>query len=515
MKVLIIDDEPNVREGLKIIVPWEKHGFTVCGDAVDGIDGLQKIILLEPDLVLIDIRMPGMMGIAVIEEAQKRGFKGKFIITTGYSEFEYAKKAISLGVSSYVLKPIDEDELILEVDKLAKEIHDEKEIKGKVSLGESFLHSQVLLKALTTNPQELGDVSPEQYTQLEIKYGQYYLAILDIEVPLSRRADIVEKITAYVSTYEGIELVQINNEIVFIMTEGKIEVQKEALVNLHNKLMSRYQVKNTVAFSGEIMGFESMPAAYKRLKALIEKHFLLPQKLIWEEEEVEKTEEVIHIDAESISAQLYSLLQVGDKERLKEELKSIKETLVASRVNVHRTMGLLINILIKCLDHIRHQYAQYEISVPNGDLIIEEIYKCVDIDEVIAYMEKELISLSEQIEREAPENTMDKILYYIRTNYNKELRLELLAELFNYNSAYLGKSFKNYTGESFNVYIDKLRINKAKELLLNKDMRVYQISKQVGYKHIDYFHSKFKKYVGLSPLEYRKSKGETGADEEI
>ncbi len=144
MRVLIIDDEPNVREGLKVIVPWEEHGFTVCDTAEDGIDGLQKIILLEPELVLIDIRMPGMMGIEVIEEAKKKGYKGKFIITTGYSEFEYAKRAINLGVSSYVLKPIDEEELIVEVDKLAKEINEENEIRGKVNLGENYLHSQFL-----------------------------------------------------------------------------------------------------------------------------------------------------------------------------------------------------------------------------------------------------------------------------------------------------------------------------------------------------------------------------------
>ena len=81
----------------------------------------------------------------------------------------------------------------------------------------------------------------------------------------------------------------------------------------------------------------------------------------------------------------------------------------------------------------------------------------------------------------------------------------MLAELFNYNSAYLGKSFKNYTGQSFNVYIDQLRINRAKELLRHKEMKVYEIAKAVGYKHIDYFHSKFKKYVGISPLEYKKN----------
>jgi two-component system response regulator YesN len=101
---------------------------------------------------------------------------------------------------------------------------------------------------------------------------------------------------------------------------------------------------------------------------------------------------------------------------------------------------------------------------------------------------------------------MKRILNYIHKNYNKELKLELLAEIFNYNSAYLGKMFKNYTGESFNVYLDKVRIYKAKEMLLNNDLKVYQVSEKVGFSNIDYFYSKFKKYVGTSPKEFRNSK---------
>lgn len=506
MKVLIIDDEPNVREGLKVIVPWQEHGFTVSDTAVDGIDGLQKIMLLEPDLVLIDIRMPGMMGIAVIEEAQKRGFKGKFIITTGYSEFEYAKRAISLGVSSYVLKPIDEDELIVEIDKLAKEIKLEQEFKGKISLGENYIRNQILLKALTTEMQNLKEDFKEEYKVLEIQYSQYYLALMAIDVASDRCTEILEQIKSYISSYEDIEMVTINNEVVFISTDG--ELQKDVVKKIHQKLLDRYKVKSIVILSKHITNFGSMSIGYKRLKDLIEKRFLLPDRLIWNEEEVEErvTRQETEIDIESMSMQIYSLLQVGDKKKLKKELENIKGILITNGANIHRTRGFLINILIKCCDHISQQYAKYNIQITSGEIIIETVYKCLDIDEVISYMTEELISLCNQIAREAPENTMDKILYYITNNYNKELRLELLAELFNYNSAYLGKSFKNYTGESFNVYIDKLRIDKAKELLLNKDMRVYQISKEVGYKHIDYFHSKFKKYVGISPLEYRKSK---------
>lgn len=506
MRVLIIDDEPNVREGLKVIVPWEEHGFTVCDTAEDGIDGLQKIILLEPELVLIDIRMPGMMGIEVIEEAKKKGYKGKFIITTGYSEFEYAKRAINLGVSSYVLKPIDEEELIVEVDKLAKEINEENEIRGKVNLGENYLHSQFLIKALTSESEDLKKTLKEAYVPLEEQYQKYYLAILEVEIPLSKRSEVLEQITEYISTYEYISYVILNDEVVCIIQSENFIDMKEALIKLHKKLLERYEIPNIIAFSKEIKGFENMSSIYKNLKKVAEKRFLLPEKLIWEEEDSERSvySEGKEIDVESISSQIYSFIQVGDKKRLKEEIKNIKVLLRKNEMNIDRTKGILVNILMKCMGLIQTQYAQYNIEIPNGEFIIETIYKCTNIDEVLKYIDEELTRVCNQIALEAPENTMDKILYYIKNNYNKELRLEFLAELFNYNSAYLGKSFKNYTGESFNVYIDKLRIERAKELLLNKDMRVYQISKEVGYKHIDYFHSKFKKYVGLSPLEYRK-----------
>ena len=93
---------------------------------------------------------------------------------------------------------------------------------------------------------------------------------------------------------------------------------------------------------------------------------------------------------------------------------------------------------------------------------------------------------------------------YINRNYYKDIKLESLAEIFNYNSAYLGKLFKSIEGESFNTYLDKIRIEKAKLLLVDDNLKVYQVCEKIGYKNIDYFHSKFKKYVGTSPLSYKK-----------
>lgn len=127
LKVLIADDEPSVRAGLKKIVKWEEHGFTVCGEAVDGDDGYDKILKLKPDLVLIDINMPGMFGLDVIKSVREKGYDGKFIIITGYSDFQYAKAAITYGVKAYILKPIDEDELTELIINLGIEISKEKD----------------------------------------------------------------------------------------------------------------------------------------------------------------------------------------------------------------------------------------------------------------------------------------------------------------------------------------------------------------------------------------------------
>lgn len=108
---------------------------------------------------------------------------------------------------------------------------------------------------------------------------------------------------------------------------------------------------------------------------------------------------------------------------------------------------------------------------------------------------------------------LNDVLFYIDHNFKNNLKLEAIASLFGYNSAYLGKIFTKWAGESFNSYVDHKRIDYAKQLLLENKWKVYEIAEQAGYKNVDYFHKKFKKYVGISPVEFRKKNGlEDGAE---
>ena len=109
-------------------------------------------------------------------------------------------------------------------------------------------------------------------------------------------------------------------------------------------------------------------------------------------------------------------------------------------------------------------------------------------------------------------HVVDRMVCFIRKNYRENLKLETLAHSFGYNSAYLGKIFKEKTGRSFNTFLDLIRIEKAKELLRNRDLKVCEISKKIGYENSDYFYFKFHKYVNKSPLEYRKGISQKGSD---
>ena len=125
-KVLLIDDEPIIREGLKTIIDWSQHGFEICGEAVNGRDALVKVRNLHPDLLIVDIKMPVIDGLKLLEELRKEGNRVQALILTGYSEFDYAQKAVNLGAIGYILKPIDEDDLSINVKKAYKEIIKEK-----------------------------------------------------------------------------------------------------------------------------------------------------------------------------------------------------------------------------------------------------------------------------------------------------------------------------------------------------------------------------------------------------
>ena len=147
--VFIADDELIIRQGIKCIIDWEQLGFEIIGEASNGEDALNFILNKQPDLVLMDIRMPKMLGLDVVEAARNKGFNGKVIILSGYTDFKYAQAAIKNGVDYYLTKPIDEDELYETVDSIRSQISKEAEDKETLSTYRDKAKNMILFDILT------------------------------------------------------------------------------------------------------------------------------------------------------------------------------------------------------------------------------------------------------------------------------------------------------------------------------------------------------------------------------
>ena len=132
ISVMIADDEENIRAGLKCIMDWEDLGFSVLYEAENGEEALDIISMDAPEVVVMDINMPRIQGIEVIKKAREAGYMGKFIILSGYSDFKYAQSAIKYGVTNYLTKPIDEDELQKTLEDIGRSLSLEKARKGQL-----------------------------------------------------------------------------------------------------------------------------------------------------------------------------------------------------------------------------------------------------------------------------------------------------------------------------------------------------------------------------------------------
>lgn len=144
------------------------------------------------------------------------------------------------------------------------------------------------------------------------------------------------------------------------------------------------------------------------------------------------------------------------------------------------------------------------IPFPGNAEIIKSIEERYYLYEIILYLTEQFELVISSIGTSSRESVLDDILHYINHNYTNNITLENIAPLFGYNSSYLGKIFSKKMGQNFNSYVDQVRIEHSKELLLTTDLKVYTIAEKVGYRNVDYFHIKFKKNTGKSPAEFRR-----------
>nr|MCR5329856.1 helix-turn-helix domain-containing protein [Lachnospiraceae bacterium] len=206
---------------------------------------------------------------------------------------------------------------------------------------------------------------------------------------------------------------------------------------------------------------------------------------------------------EGFAASIIDYLQAFKRRNVAEVLYSLEEYLYHVNADISAVKLFLADLFLRIKDSISHRYTTGILPFDSNAQIIAFINTSNYLYEIIIYFSKAFEALMDSIGTPSRNNIIDDIIYYIDHNYNTNLKLDMIASLFGYNSSYLGKIFTKTVGESFNTYVDRIRIRHAIEMLGEDRYKVYEIARKVGYSDVDYFHKKFKKYTGESPAEYR------------
>ncbi|WP_391572458.1 response regulator [Cohnella sp.] len=499
-QVMIVDDEPLIREGLRTIIDWEEHGFQVATVAADALEALRKLSEAVPRLMIVDIRMPGMDGLQLLRTVREQCRPcPKFLILSGHADFEYARTALQLKVDGYLLKPIDEDDLIQYLERIRQSLQEERtEATGR------WGREHAIQRLVSGEAEGM----PEQADPGWLTY----------EIVLVRPLERGEPDASEVSRIKRrmIESFETANEGIVFSAEPYLGVMLKETMNrpsaaskVYRRISEACEGREFDATGGGTVAMLSDAGrSFERARELMKRRFLFAGGgIVTAEPELPS----IPADEDSCSApeleeKLYLALDAANAELAAEALRGLGALWLAAGASEQELKTGFTTRLSATLSKLAQSRPEAREFVQSLNSELASISSETRYELLLARLISICAKVADRlrIAGAGPDLQVQKMIELIHRNSADNLKLEALAEALGYSSSYLGKLFKSATGDYFNTYLDKVRIQKAKEMLC-KGMKVYQVAEQVGYANVDYFHAKFRKYVGESPVAYRKN----------
>ena len=539
LKVFLAEDEFIIREGIKNNIDWQAHGYEFCGEASDGELAFPLIQKTRPDILITDIKMPFVDGLALSRLVKKELPETEIIILSGYEEFDYAKEAIQIGVARYLLKPINGETLLQEIDSVAEIIlskQKEKEIREKYQreMEENSLRDQMnLFQHLVT-----GDCSMEELLSvadkldLKIMAPWYSIVLLKIQ---SMKHDYEEYSGSIVVVDERIaKLAEPEHVLIFDRAlEGRaflfkadsedelLAYQKEYLGNVKEVLSGYVNLRYFGGIGTPVNRLREIPASFEDAshafahRYLVAESCILDSSLLMQEGAAENEDfRISAVNPEQIDrTKMQEFLRTGDLEEVvyfvDEFFGKLDGGAMKSRIfRQYITMDAYFSIV----DFLKGLGLQKdEIEAPDQDSSILQDEKSA-MDYIVRIMEKALV-LREKKASSRYEDVVSEVIHYIENNYaQEELSLNLLASHVNFSPNHLSMIFSQQTGQTLIRYLTDYRMNRAKELLRCSSKKSSVISMEVGYKDPHYFSYLFKKTQGMTPTQYRGGRAAEGED---
>lgn len=504
-KVMLVEDEEFILQGIKNIIDWEALGMTIVHMAHDGMEALVCWEKEEVDIVVSDITMPRMDGLALMEKLREKSKKVRFIILTGYDEFEYARAAIHLDVENYILKPIDEEQLEQSLQSAAARLEERQraemaQIDGKADLVR-FLNGKMNSIEQEHYRKEAGLSSRQPYT---------YAAVMKLKMDSLGESKITDIMSflGQMAAEEEMHLYHLPPDTILLTLSGQRERAGEVrgyLTDVQNQIEKKYGIHLFTSISSPFTEFAHLPQAYREALS-IQKYLLVEGYGSCVDQEYIQNRKSMDI---SVDAERFGRLII---QKDKERALSYLEELFINHVNRDLEVDALLQMCLRIAGIMQDIREEYKLAGRRGGHhfyhLIEEINQAEDILSVKAAFTGEINDMIDSLQTEESHYTpvVRQILAEVRENYREDMNLKTLAHKYHMNTSYLGQIFQKEVGCSFAQYLSNTKNSKAKELILNTNMRIHDIAKEVGYPDTSYFYRKFKQCYGVSPASLREMK---------
>lgn len=523
-KVLLVDDEYNTRNLLKLCIDWQALNMEVIADATSGIEALSLIEELHPDIVLTDIEMPYMDGIVLSKQILEHYIDTYVIIITAHEQFTYAQQAISIGVSDFILKPIDPELITTTLQKLSDKIADKRKNLTQLEISYQYIKDN----AITLRNQFLNDLINGNISNIQLFNELEIIKMLSLETSSHLQLSLInilfdpnkytenEKQGILLNCITYIEetffaerslytFMDNNNYIVLLSNEAEVYLP-ELSEHITAYFKSNLNTNVYCGISPIISCLEETPLAYSYAKEALKLCYILDEEIVYKNHFEDSHSSYQMIDDNPLN-HLILLIKAGlNKEAVEITCDLLHASLQKGLTDLSSIKYDAINILSQIASEV------IKLGIPSSSLnFVDLSYSYLINLKSYAELEKYVINtisefcrLMHDINKDKLNDTVSQIINHLESHYtNEDLSLTSIAKAFYINPSYLSRVFKKVTHKSFTEYLVDLRIQKAIQLLKLSNYKAYQLAQMVGIPDPNYFVKCFKKVTGVSLQEFK------------
>ena len=478
-RVLLVDDEEDIRVGISRKMDWAGLGFSLVGEAENGQDALEMAEQLRPDVVLTDIKMPFMDGLELCRILTQRLPAAKFVVFSGFDDFEYAKQAIRMNVSEYILKPINAPELSEVLRKLRDQLDTERAQRQDLEILRSRYEESLPV---------LRELFYAHLLEGRIPAGQVYDRAARLDLDLSG--------SSWAAALTHFDVPQAQRELLSLSVQQLLD----------ENLGAGTCCAKVFLYNDAIAILASFPQAEAPIYDLIEE-LDRACKLAKSYLDLEPGAEARLAFDENDERELTGAVKLGGEEDIRAAVDRLADKLRRAGLALSQCHLFFLELLTCLLKLPREADLELEAVFGAGFTGAVQITDFSSPEELGTWCLARCLRIRELIGRQRTDSawrTVEKAKAFIAGHYaESELSVEKLCEHLHLSPAYFSTLFKRETGMSFIAYVTVVRMEKAAELLRGTEDKTYRIAEQTGYLDPNYFSYVFKKHFGVSPTKFR------------